>query len=223
MPKLSEITGAEASQDHAVEHYDDAPYNESGYDTPFDIDVPSYLMCKPYTISTKNPNNAWMKDADQQEPIDYDLAFAQWSQLYNHLAGQCDVWQLPASGNYQDQVYCANLAMVLPHLDNMVVLANMKSPPRKGEEWVGEAFFKLMKFDITRPPYTWEGEAELKWLHDNIYIGGYGQRTDIRALEWFEKTHKMKVIKVRMTDDRLYHLDCSIFPLTGEKTEYYRL
>jgi N-dimethylarginine dimethylaminohydrolase len=218
MPKLSDLTGSKTSQDHAVEHYDAAPYNESGVDTPFDLDIPSYLMCKPYTISTKSPNNAWMKDADQQEPIDYDLALRQWQALYNHIAGQADVWQLPASGNFQDQVYVANLAMVIPHMDNMVCLANMKSPPRKGEEWVGEAMFKLMKFDIKRPPYTWEGEAETKWLHDDVYIGGFGQRTDIRTYDWWEKEFGGKVIRVKMTDERLYHIDCSVFPINDEKT-----
>lgn len=217
--KLSELDGVEKKQEFStVEHFDDHPYNESGYDTPFDVDIPSYLMCKPYTMSTKSKNNIWMKDRDQQDPIDFGLALAQWQALFNFIAGQADVLQLPPSGNYQDQVYVANLAMMLPHLDNMCLLAHMQSPPRKGEEWVGEAFFKMLKFDIMRPPYTWEGEAETKWLHDNVYIGGYGIRTDRRSYEWMEKELDMSIIPVKMGDDRLYHLDCSVFPLTAEKT-----
>ena len=55
-------------------------------------------------------------------------------------------------------------------------------------------------------------------LYDNVYIGGYGIRSDIQAYEWMEEEFDMKIIKVEMVDDYLYHLDCSIFPLTKEKT-----
>lgn len=224
MPKLSEITptvsnDAEYEADNSILIYeDDHPNNESGYDTPYDTDLPSYLMCKPYTLSVKEKINVWMKDADQQEPVDYDLLFAQWQGVYSYLASQSDVWQLPPWGSFQDQIYVSNVAMVMPHLDNMCVLANFKAVPRRGEEDVAEAFFRLMKFDICRPPVFWEGAAETKWLHDNVYIGGWGQRSDKRAYDWMEKHLDMDIIRVHMTDERLYHLDCSVFPLNGEKT-----
>ena len=64
----------------------------------------------------------------------------------------------------------------------------------------------------------WEGEADLKYLYDNVYIGGYGIRSDIQAYEWMEQEFDMNIIKLEMADDYLYHLDCSIFPLTKEKT-----
>ena len=67
-------------------------------------------------------------------------------------------------------------------------------------------------------PFKWEGEADLKYLYDNVYIGGYGIRSDIQAYEWMEQEFDMNIIKVEMVDDYLYHLDCSIFPLTKDKT-----
>jgi len=67
-------------------------------------------------------------------------------------------------------------------------------------------------------PFKWEGEADLKYLYDNIYIGGYGQRSDIQAFEWMEKEFDMNIIKIEMVDEYLYHLDCCIFPLTKDKT-----
>ena len=90
--------------------------------------------------------------------------------------------------------------------------------PRQGEEEVGQSFFELMDYKTHMCPFKWEGEADLKYLYDNVYIGGYGIRSDIKAYEWMEEQFDMKIIKVEMVDDYLYHLDCSIFPLTKEKT-----
>ncbi|MFD0385170.1 hypothetical protein ACFQ2B_31820 [Streptomyces stramineus] len=68
------------------------------------------------------------------------------------------------------------------------------------------------------PEARFEGEAELKHLRGNVYVGGYGQRTDAAAYTWMEETFGMEVVKLRMTDPRLYHLDGSVFPLTSEQT-----
>ena len=67
-------------------------------------------------------------------------------------------------------------------------------------------------------PHKWEGEADLKYLYDNVYIGGYGIRSNIKTYEWMEKEFDMNILKVAMTDEYLYHLDCSIFPLNGDQT-----
>jgi len=67
-------------------------------------------------------------------------------------------------------------------------------------------------------PYKWEGEADIKYLKDNIYIGGYGIRSDIKTYKWMEENFNMKIIKVKMVDEYMYHLDCSIFPLNNNKT-----
>ena len=63
-----------------------------------------------------------------------------------------------------------------------------------------------------------EGEAELKHLYDNIYIGGYGIRSEKETFEWMEQKFDMRIIKVREVEPYLYHLDCSIFPITKENT-----
>ena len=62
-------------------------------------------------------------------------------------------------------------------------------------------------------PYKWEGEADIKYLSDNVYIGGFGIRSDIKTYKWMEENYDMKIIKVKMVDEYMYHLDCSIFPI----------
>jgi N-dimethylarginine dimethylaminohydrolase len=140
--------------------------------------------------------------------------------LYNFVAGGSLTYLLPSEGNFQDQVYVANLGIYLPHItgENHIVLSNFTSDPRKGEELVGEKFFNQMGYQTAISPYKWEGEADLKYLYDNVYIGGYGIRSNIKTYEWMEKNYDMNIIKVAMVDEYLYHLDCSIFALNPDQT-----
>ena len=75
-----------------------------------------------------------------------------------------------------------------------------------------------MNYNTHLCPHKWEGEADLKYLHSNVYIGGYGIRSEHESYEWMRKTFNMEIIELEMVDDYLYHLDCSVFPLTNEKT-----
>ncbi len=190
-------------------------------ETPSQLPLPAYVMNFPFTLDTSNPNNVWMNEMSPEElKINKPNAYRQFMDLYNFMAGDSMVYLLPSSGNFQDQVYVANLGIYLPHIKNSnnIILSNFNSEPRKGEEKVGQSFFNLMGYDTHMCPYEWEGEADLKYLQDNIYIGGYGIRSQYEAYEWMEEKFDMEIIKVEMVEDYLYHLDCSIFPLTKNKT-----
>lgn len=190
-------------------------------ETPSQLPIPAFVMNFPFTLDTANPNNIWMQEMEKEElKINKGNAYRQFLDLYQFVAGNSLVCNLPATGNYQDLVYVANLGIQLPHLkdSNTIIMANFTSEPRQGEEEVGKPFFEAMGYEVHNCPFKWEGEADLKYLYDNVYVGGYGIRSDIKAYEWMEKEFDMKIIKLEMVDDYLYHLDCSIFPLTQEKT-----
>lgn len=191
-------------------------------ETPSRLEVPTYLMNFPLTLETASANNVWMKGKTAEEKkINYGKANNQWINLYQFLASQGMVYLLPNMGEFQDQVYVANLGIFLPHVKHqgrdIMLISNFKSMPRRGEERVGDAFFSMMKYAVFELPTFWEGEAELKYVRDNIFIGGYGIRSDIKSYEWMEQNFNMKIIKVKEIDEHLYHLDCSIFPLTADK------
>jgi N-dimethylarginine dimethylaminohydrolase len=189
-------------------------------DTPSDLKVPTYLMNFPFTLEVGDANNVWMKKLPPaKRKLDYEKAFTQFLSLYNFLASNSCVYLLPSSYEKQDLPYVANLGAYLPHIKDKetIVLAKMKSPPRQGEEPIGNAFFKMMKYRVIPSPWYFEGEAELKWLNDNNYCMGYGQRTDKQMATFFTKNLAMNVIPIEETDPYCYHLDCSIFPLTKEK------
>lgn len=186
------------------------------------LDVPSFLMNVPFSYSAKEPDNIWMQELrDAERVIDRGKAIKQFLQLYQFLASQAFVQNLPTPKDcqLQDLVFVSNLGVVLEHLPakNTVLIAHFKSPIRAGETEVGVNFFKGLGYDVHVPPYIFEGEAELKHVHENVYIGGYGVRSDIRAYEWMEARFDMQIVKVRNANEYLYHLDGLVFPLTKEQ------
>ena len=190
-------------------------------ETPSQLQLQSYVMNFPFSLSTNDPNNIWMQElTDDELQINKPKAYKQFMDLYNFMSGQSLVYLLPSEGNFQDQVYVANLGLQLPHIkdENHILLSNYTSDPRKGEELVGKKFFQQIGYKTHISPYKWEGEADIKHLYDNVYIGGYGIRSNIKTYEWMEENFDMNIIKVAMVDEYMYHLDCSIFPLNHDKT-----
>src|SRR5262249_13315084 len=82
----------------------------------------------------------------------------------------------------------------------------------------GRAFFQSLGYDTHVCPHKFEGEADLKHLHGNVYIGGTGMRSEAASYEWMEEAFGARIIKVLIKDPYLYHLDCSIFPITRQDT-----
>lgn len=191
--------------------------------SPGTLEKPAFLMSCPFSFNTNQPNNAWMHEIDdERRKVDRNKAISQFARLYHYLAAEGIVFLLPTPRNVrlQDLVFTANLGIVLEHIPqrDVVVLSNFSSEPRIGETEVGQKFFEAMGYRTFVAPYKFEGEAELKHLHDNIYVGGYGIRSDQRVYDWFEREFDMRVIKVHEVDEYLYHLDCSVFPITSEDT-----
>jgi N-dimethylarginine dimethylaminohydrolase len=202
------IIGAEAQQD--------IPAN------PTQLQRPAFLLNFPFSYSTRVANNAWMTDLDeQQRQPDFKRVMVQFLELYRFMASEGLVYLLPTPRtDLQDLVFTGNLGIVLEHVEgqNTVVISNFTSEPRRGETAVGVRFFEDMGYEVHVSPHRFEGDAELKHLHDNIYVGGYGIRSQLEAYDWMERQFAMKVVKVRETDEYLYHLDCTVFPLTTEDT-----
>jgi len=190
-------------------------------ETPSQLPIQSFVMNFPFSLSTADPNNIWMQElTDKELIINKPKAYKQFMDLYNFVAGGAVVNLLPSEGNFQDQVYVANLGIYLPHIkdENHIILSNFTSDPRKGEELVGEKYFNQMGYKTAISPFKWEGEADLKYLYGNKYVGGYGIRSDIKAYEWMEEHYGMDILKLEMVDEYLYHLDCSIFALNNNQT-----
>lgn len=183
-----------------------------------DIQCPSFLMCPPHNLSIDNPNNPWMKELKgKDKELNLVKAFNQWKNFYNFLASEAVVYLIPSQEGLQDQVYTANLGIVFPHKkENIAVISNYTSAPRINEAPHGIDFYKKMGYIVHQSPHKFEGEADLKYIRDNIYVGGYNIRTEKETFDWMEETFDCKIIKVKMTDEYLYHFDCMFFPINTE-------
>ena len=191
--------------------------------TPTAIERPAFLLNAPFSYTADVANNVWMEELDPTDRVpDPTKAMVQFLELYRYLASDGLVYVLPTprNGDLQDLVFTANLGVVLEHVPShdTVVLSNFTSEPRRGETAVGLGFFEAMGYDARVAPAKFEGDAELKHLHDNVYVGGHGQRSDPESYDWMEEAFEMEVVKLKMTDPYLYHLDCTVFPLTREET-----
>lgn len=190
---------------------------------PTRLEKPAFLLAVPFSFSTEVANNAWMEELSPQDRApNFKKALRQWLDLYHFMASEALVYTLPSRGDcaLQDLVFTANLGVVPDHLPDgdTAILSNFRSAPRVRESDVGKAFFESLGYTAMTPPYHFEGEAELKHLHDNVYAGGYGIRSDIRTYEWMEERLDIRIVKLEETDPYLYHLDCTVFPLTPDDT-----
>lgn len=199
------------------------PATSSPWLNPTQLDRPAFLMNFPFSYATGAPNNPWMTDlSPEKRAPNFSRAAAQFLQLYQNIAAEGLVYLLPTpqAGDLQDLLYTANLGIVLEHLPdkNTAVISNFESAPRRGESPIGVKFFRDLGYTVHIAPTKFEGEAELKHLYGNVYIGGYGIRSEKETYEWMEENFDMRVIKLREAEPYLYHLDCSIFPINKENT-----
>jgi N-dimethylarginine dimethylaminohydrolase len=190
---------------------------------PTTLAKPAFAMSLPFSHSTTVANNAWMADQSEDErAVDRRRGLVQFLDLYHYISSEAVVCLVPsvARSNLQDLVFTANLGIVLDHLPdrNTALVSNFTSEPRRGETPIGVTFFEMMDYTTTVVPFRFEGEAELKHLHDNVYIGGYGVRSERKAYEWMEDRFDIKILPVREADPYLYHLDCTVFPVTRDCT-----
>lgn len=191
--------------------------------TPTALARPAYLLNAPFSYATDVANNVWMEEIEPSERApDTRKAMVQFLELYRFLSSEALVYVLPTpvGCGLQDLVFTANLGVVFEHLpgNDTVVVSNFTSPPRRGETDVGRRFFELMGYRTHVSPHRFEGDAELKHLHGNVYVGGYGIRSERETFSWMEETFGMKVVKLHETDPYLYHVDCTVFPLTRDET-----
>ncbi|MEM2260857.1 MAG: arginine deiminase-related protein [Ignisphaera sp.] len=175
------------------------------------------VMCPPKYIAARIPNNKWMeKIPPEKREINRELAMKQFFDVYSVMSQYAFVWLIPPKPRLQDQVYVSNAACALPHLKKTIILAKFKAEGRPGEEDAIAPLLHELGWEIYYSPYYFEGEADLKWVRDNLYIGGYAIRTEKKALEWLEQEFDCKILPVEKRDPYLYHLDCSVFPLSED-------
>src|SRR5262245_27939391 len=183
-------------------HIQKLPLEEPGAlavpDCPTRLERPAFLLAFPFCYSTRTANNPWMQDLlPEKRAPDLRRAMVQFFELYRFLASEALVYLLPTprACELQDLVFTGNLGVVLDHrpAHDVVVLSNFKTEPRRGETEIGRSFFESMGYEVHVPRTKFEGDAELKHLHDNVYVGGHGIRSERASYDWMERQFDVEI------------------------------
>ena len=196
-----------------------APHDERDIFDHLQPDV-RFVMCPPNYLSTDIPNNVFMKPEDGHKfhggtiKIDKKRAMTQYQRIKRLFESlDVEVLEIPPTPGAQDATYCANIAI---SIEPYIVLAKYKAEGRPIEEKPAQQFYESLGYQVIQPPYFFEGEADLKLWKDNVYFGGWGKFTDIKAHQWIQQQTGAQIIPIHEISDELYHLDCSLFVIDEE-------
>jgi N-dimethylarginine dimethylaminohydrolase len=176
------------------------------------------LMCAPTAYGLKYEINPWMHLENRP---DLALAARQWETLYRVLKEDAGarIELVPQAPDCPDMVFTANAGLVR---GQFVLLSNFRHPQRQGEEPHFRAWFEAHGFKAQTLSIgcKFEGEGDALFA-GNTLLAGYLKRSDICAHRRMSDVFALPVLSLELTDDRWYHLDTCLFPLTPETVVYY--
>ncbi|RJL24775.1 dimethylargininase [Bailinhaonella thermotolerans] len=174
-----------------------------------------YLMCRP-TYFELDPSNPW-KPPDAR--LDLEGAIDEWDRLRDHvLALGHTVSELPPRPGLTQMVFTANGAFAI---GDRVLIARPHSRERAGEARWHHAWFEEQGYrHIVTARHVNEGQGDFRLVGDRI-LAGWGFRTDPAAHDEARALFDREVVPLRLTQERFYHLDLVVLPLTAELIAYY--
>ena len=176
-------------------------------------------MSLPLGLSTEQPNNAWMQEMPEHDRrVDRARAVRQFRELYaTFLAARAAVYLLPSGrGSRTRRTWGISGSCCPTHPIRWSSRTSARSPGGASRAR-GSSSSDSSGLSVEIAPPFFEGEADLKHLDGNVYVGAHGLRTSREALRWFEERFDMEVIPFEIESEYLYHLDCSVFPIMREE------
>ncbi len=186
--------------------------------TPSDLHLPVFVMTPPLHAEFVI-NNEWMEELAKEGKVEINIGrmVYEWHCFYQCLAQEGIVMTYPTVPKLQDLHYI-NSFVYLPHiLDKRVcIISRFRAKGRDKEEAVAFDFLTKCGYECHQPPagFYFEGEPDCRYIRDNYYVGGYGERSTREALEWIEKNFDCRIFKIGQTTGKLFHTDCLALPIT---------
>ncbi len=176
------------------------------------------LMCPPDYFGIEYEINPWMRRSNQ---TDGERAKTQWKTLTQVLENEVGAkleFMEPVPG-LPDLVFTANAGVLY---EGKAVPSRFLHPERQREEshfidWFTKKGYEVILLD---DEMYFEGAGDLLGFPD-FWIGGYRQRSDIRAYDELSKIFEKEILPVELVDKRFYHLDTCFCPLSGGELLYF--
>ena len=179
------------------------------------------LMCKPEYFEVNYSGNEFMKG--NIDNVDKAKALSQWNGLKEiYVSLGYEVVLIEPVKDLVDMVFTANQS--LPFLDasgkKKVILSKMKNEQRKDEVKYFKDFYLKRDYEVIELPdeiryFESMGDCVIDY-NRNILFGGFGFRTDEKTYDIIAKYTDFKIVKLKLVNPVLYHLDTCFSVLNSE-------
>jgi N-dimethylarginine dimethylaminohydrolase len=186
-----------------------------------------FLMCRPEYFAVSYAINPWMDPAGWARDERAHLAATrEWRALYRRLLELGAAVELvPPAPGIPDLVFTANAGVVL---NRQVLLARFRHPERRREEPHFEAAFRALQARglvdrISRLPADVVLEGAGDCVFDaarSLFWMGYGPRSHAAARHVVADMFGHEVVALELADERFYHMDTALCPLSGGEVMY---
>ena len=177
------------------------------------------LMCPPDYFTVDYVINPWMDG--NEGCMDKSRAGDQWQNLKAAISKVADVVTMTPREGLPDMVFTANAGVVY---GDKAIASHFLPMERRGEEvhfkqWFRDNGFAL--YDLhDKIGFEGAGDALIDrggpWLWT-----GHGFRTEIEAHEHIAGYFDLEILSIRLVDERFYHIDTCMCPLTGGYLLYH--
>jgi N-dimethylarginine dimethylaminohydrolase len=177
-----------------------------------------FLVCPPDYFGIEYEINPWMRVSNAVDP---GRSKAQWQNLMQTLEEDvgAELQIMTPIKGYPDLVFTANAGLI--H-DGVTVVSQFRQPERQREEKHFERWFTEHGYLVTPlgEESYFEGAGDLLGF-DDVWFGGYRQRSDIGAYTALAKIYGKEILPLELVNDKFYHLDTCFCPLSGGELLYY--
>jgi len=177
------------------------------------------LMCPPDFFEVDYAINPWM--IGNENNLNVDLAKKQWNNLKTTIEQFAEVEVMPAVDGLPDIVFTANAGVVV---DERAMVSRFMHKERQGEELYYDKALRRLGFEMVELPeeIKFEGAGDcLMHRTDDLVWAGFGFRTHSEAHTYLEKFYQREIVSVKLVDERFYHIDTCMCPLTDGYLMYH--
>jgi N-dimethylarginine dimethylaminohydrolase len=170
-------------------------------------------MCRPTNFAVSYDINPWMTANIGVPTPD---AMRQWDRLVEtlHCAGDVRIETIEGRPGMPDLVFTANAALVS---GNLAIVSSFRHPERRREQDTFRRFLTSAGFATTVLQQTFfegAGDALFDRVRPVLYAG-YGWRSERSATAQISETLAVRTIPLLLVDQRFYHLDTCLCPLSS--------
>ncbi len=176
-------------------------------------------MCPPDHYDVDYVINPWMEGNIHKSAR--DRAVEQWQGLFHTLKDYAVVDLITPQRGWPDLVFTANAGLVL---GDTVVLSRFLHKERQGEEPYFKQWFEAQGYRVHELPkdLPFEGAGDALLDREGRWLwAGYGFRSELDSHPYLAKWLDTEVLSLRLMDERFYHLDTCLCPLSGGYLLYY--